>query len=106
MDTFDSINLGVFVLIQLLLLARMTFWKRNGPLLGFWNSLPAILLCLFGCLDFLLWHHWAMPHRRRYQFILYSSVILVSVWRLVQRQLIERQKDKERQAQKAGRRYY
>ena len=30
MDTFDSISLGVFVLIYSLLVARMTFWKRQA----------------------------------------------------------------------------
>ena len=106
MDTFDSINLGVFVLIQLLLVARMTFWKRNGQLLGFRVGVCNVLIVAIPCLNFSLWHHWSMPHRRLYQFILESIEGLVCFWKLAQHQLEGWQKAKETQAQKAGRRYY
>ena len=106
MDTFDSINLGVFVLIQLLLVARMTFWKRDGQLLGFWVGVRNVLIVAIPCLNSSLWHHWNMPHRRRDQFILETCGLLVCFWTLAQRQLEERQKIQEKQAQKAGRRYH
>ncbi len=106
MDTFDSINLGVFVLIQLLLVARMTFWKRNGQLLGFWVRIPDFLLSAIACLSLSLWHHWNMPHRHDYEIALAFAALLVSYWGPAARSWEQRRQAKEKQAQKAGRRYY
>ena len=106
MDTFDGINLGVFVCVCFLLVARMTFWKRQGKLLGLWAAVPSVLLLAIPCLNFSLVHHWNIPHRRRYQFVLETIGMLLCFWKLAQRQLEERRKAKEKQAQKAGQRYY
>ena len=106
MDTFDSINLGVFVLIQFLLLARMTFWKRHGQLIGSETRIADFLLSAIACLSLSLWHHWTIPHHHDYEIALASAAVLVSYCRPAERQLKERQKAKEKQAQTAGRRYY
>jgi hypothetical protein len=106
MDTFDSINLGVFVLIYTLLVARMTFWKRHGELLSFQGRLPNFLLSTIACLSLSVCHHWKMPHRHDYELALAVAALLVTYRTTVERFLEQRRQAKEKQAQKAERRYY
>ena len=82
MDTFDTIDAGVFLLVILLIAARLTFWKRKEKLLTLRTVFGPFLLCAISVLDFSAWHHWNAPHRRTYQFILACSTMAVGCGQL------------------------
>ena len=82
MDTFDTVTLSVFLLFQLPLAARLTFWKRDGQLLSLRVILCPFLLCAIATLSLSTMHHWNAPHRRLYQLLLGISGMAVSVWQI------------------------
>ena len=83
MDTFDIVAAGVFLLLMLLVTARLNFWKQGGELLTLRVVLAPILLCAIATLDFSAWHHWNAPHRRQYQGILSLSAVAVSFGQII-----------------------
>jgi hypothetical protein len=92
MDTFDTINLSVFLVILLPFIVRMTFWKQGGQRVSLQMGLPFVLLWTIGALSLSANHHWNAPHRRIYQFSLAMSAFGVSFWQLAVTLQKQRQK--------------
>lgn len=82
MDTFDTITACAFLLVTLPLVARLTFWKRQGERLPPEQNLTNLLLWALAVLNLSAVHHWNAPHRRTYQFALIISAAVVSAGKL------------------------
>lgn len=104
MDTFDTITLGVFLLFQLPVAARLTFWKQNGQLLSLRVILCPVLLEAIALLSLSTWHHWNAPHRRAYQFLLIMSSMVVSVGQFAIHYHEQKQKATQKKAKGISRR--
>ena len=104
MDTFDTVLLGVFLLVVFATAARLTFWKQKNQLLSLRETICPDLLFAIALLSLSSWHHWNAPHRRAYQFALCMSGLVVSTGQLAMHYYEQRQKATQKKAEGISRR--
>lgn len=78
MDTFDTINFGVLLLLVALVVACRTFCKPSKPPVRPPRILSPLLQVVIMSLTLSVVHHWHAPHRRAHELWLAISASVVA----------------------------